>query len=63
MWFASFVLIQIPGLLGLALWHSAVFGAVPSLDRLISMGMLPFVIGDVCKILLAASFAKALLPK
>jgi biotin transport system substrate-specific component len=63
MWFASFVLIQIPGLLGLALWHRLALGEVPALSALIAMGMLPFVVGDVLKIMLAALFAKAVTPK
>lgn len=63
MWFSSFVLIQIPGLAGLALWHGFALGKTPDLGALIAMGMLPFVVGDVLKIMLAASVAKAVTPK
>lgn len=59
MWFASFVLIQLPGLAGLALWHHTVTGSIPSLDKLLAMGMVPFVPGDVLKILVAATIARA----
>lgn len=62
MWFASFVLIQVPGLMGLALWLSLVKGQSATFTEVVSMGMLPFVIGDVMKILLAASLARALVP-
>lgn len=63
MWFASFVLIQVPGLIGLSLWLSLAKGQNATFYEVISMGMLPFVIGDVIKILLAASLARALVPR
>jgi biotin transport system substrate-specific component len=63
MWFASFVLIQVPGLSVLALWYQATTGEVPSLQEILNLGLLPFVPGDVIKILLAASVAKMVLPK
>lgn len=63
MWFASFVLIQLPGLSVLALWYQVTTGEVPPLQEILSLGLIPFVPGDVIKILLAASVAKAVLPK
>lgn len=63
MWFASFVLIQVPGLCVLALWVTAVKGQSVTFMDVINMGMLPFVVGDVIKILLAASVAKAVSPR
>lgn len=63
MWFASFVLIQIPGLIGLSLWLSLVKGQSATFYEVIGMGMLPFVIGDVIKILTAASLARVLVPR
>lgn len=63
MWFASFVLIQVPGLSVLALWFKVTTGTVPSLQEILNLGFLPFVPGDVIKILLAASVAKVVLPK
>lgn len=63
MWFASFVLIQVPGLSILALWYQVTTGAVPSFQEILNLGLLPFVPGDVIKIILAASVAKVALPK
>ncbi len=58
MFFANFVLIHLPGLLQL----SAVTG-VRNIYRLLSMGTLPFMVGDVAKILVAAALAKGITPK
>jgi biotin transport system substrate-specific component len=63
MWFASFVLIQVPGLIGLSLWMSLVKGQSVTFYEVVSLGMLPFVIGDVIKILMAAGLARALVPQ
>lgn len=62
-WFASFVLIQVPGLTGLALWMSWVQQEPVTLMQTLNMGFLPFVPGDILKILMAAICAKAFLPK
>jgi biotin transport system substrate-specific component len=63
LWFASFFLIQVPGLLGLAAWYVLVLQKTPDVITLLSLGCLPFVPGDVLKILLAASTAKLVTPK
>lgn len=63
MWFSSLILIQVPGLAGLALWHHIVLGTDPALSELIAMGMAPFVVGDAIKTMAAASFARAVAPR
>lgn len=60
---AVFGLIYIPGLIVLATWLYIVQGSVPSLWNLLTMGLLPFVVGDVLKIIGASAFTKAVLPK
>lgn len=59
---ANFALIYIPGLAGLALFLSyqgISFGIVD----LLMMGLVPFIAGDIVKILGAASVSKVFLPK
>jgi len=60
---ANFAIIYIPGLLGLGLWLYLVKGSYPTLLSLISLGLLPFLIGDLVKIGGAAAFTKAITPK
>jgi len=60
---ANFIIIYVPGLLGLGLWLYLVKGSYPSILTLISLGLLPFLIGDLIKISGAAAFAKAITPK
>ena len=60
---ANFALIYIPGLAGLALWYSLTQGATIGLVDLLMMGLVPFIAGDIVKILGAASVSKAFLPK
>ncbi len=59
---ANFGLIYIPGLAGLALWMSSQGMAFTFIDVLI-MGLVPFIVGDIVKILGAASVSKVFLPK
>lgn len=59
---ANFALIYIPGLAGLALWSSYV-GAPLGIIDLLMMGLVPFIAGDIVKILGAASVSKVFLPK
>ena len=59
---ANFALIYIPGLAGLALWSSYA-GAPLGIIDLLLMGLVPFIAGDIVKILGAASVSKAFLPK
>jgi biotin transport system substrate-specific component len=59
---ANFALIYIPGLAGLALWMSYQ-GMAFSVFDLLMMGLVPFIVGDIVKILGAASVSKVFLPK
>ena len=60
---ANFALIYIPGLAGLALWFSLTQGTAIGIVDLLVMGLVPFIAGDIVKILGAASVSKAFLPK
>ena len=60
---ANFALIYIPGLLGLALWAYLTQGTVLGIMDLLLMGLVPFIFGDIVKILGAASLSKVFLPK
>lgn len=59
---ANFALIYIPGLAGLALFLSMQGTPVGIID-LLMMGLVPFIAGDIVKILGAASVSKVFLPK
>lgn len=59
---ANFALIYIPGLLGLALWLS-LQGASVGIVEILMMGLVPFIFGDIVKVLGAASVSKVFLPK
>ena len=59
---ANFALIYIPGLAFLALFMSMQGTAVGIVD-LLMMGFIPFIAGDIVKILGAASVSKVFLPK
>lgn len=61
--FANFALIYIPGLLGLSLWMYLVKGSFPGIFTLLSMGLLPFLVGDLVKIGGAAAMTKIVAPK
>ena len=61
--FANFVLIYSLGLLQLAVWFYMVEGTRVTIWRLLLMGAIPFIIGDIIKIFLASASAKAILPK
>ena len=60
---ANFALIYIPGLAGLALWFNLTQGATIGVVDLLMMGLVPFIVGDIVKILGAASVSKVFLPK
>ena len=60
---ANFALIYIPGLACLALWYSLTQGAAIGVVDLLMMGLVPFIAGDIVKILGAASVSKVFLPK
>ncbi len=60
---ANFILIYGLGLLQLGLWSGMVKGSAFSLRQLLWMGAVPFVPGDLCKIVLAAATAGLVTPK
>ncbi len=59
---ANFAIIYIPGLAGLALFLSSQ-GMAFGIYDLLMMGLIPFIAGDIVKILGAAALSKAFLPK
>ena len=63
MLFANFVLIYIPGLLQLGLWLNFVQRTTPTLWELLTLGAIPFIAGDITKILAAATLVKVITPK
>lgn len=63
MLFANFVLIHVPGLLQLGLWFYIAQGTRLTLWNLIVLGTVPFVIGDIIKVVAAAALTKAITPK
>ena len=63
MLFANFVLIYVPGLLQLNLWLNLVSGSATGFAQTLAMGLLPFIAGDVVKVVAAALAARGLLPK
>jgi biotin transport system substrate-specific component len=52
------VLIYGLGCLHLAFWLWFVKGAMPSLYSVLMMGMIPFIVGDICKILAVALISR-----
>jgi len=62
MLFANFVLIYIPGLVVLYIWWTSFIGPV-GIVELLTAGMIPFIAGDLVKIVAASGVAKAVLPK
>jgi biotin transport system substrate-specific component len=61
--FANFVLIYIPGLINLGVWSYMIKGSMPSISSLLWIGCIPFVLGDIVKIIAAASIVKLITPK
>ncbi|WP_368660190.1 biotin transporter BioY [Methanobrevibacter sp.] len=60
---ANFALIYIPGLAGLALWNYLTYGTMLSISSLLFMGLVPFIFGDIVKILGLGAVSKVFLPK
>lgn len=60
---ANFALIYIPGLAGLAIWTYVNQGVVLAVPELLIMGFVPFIIGDIVKVLGASTVSKVFLPK
>jgi biotin transport system substrate-specific component len=63
MLFANFILIYVPGLLQLGLWLNLVKGEPIAFTTLLGMGAVPFIVGDIIKIALAAAIARGVTPK
>ncbi len=63
MLFANFILIYIPGLIQLGIWLRLIKGTSATVWQLLSMGAIPFIVGDIIKIVAAATLAKGITPK
>jgi biotin transport system substrate-specific component len=63
MFFASLMLVYIPGLLWLGFWLHLVKGSTAGIISVISLGAVPFIAGDILKAGLAAAAARILTPK
>ncbi|MFC2021742.1 biotin transporter BioY [Chloroflexota bacterium] len=63
MLFANFALIYIPGLLQLHLWLNLVSGKAIGFSQILTMGLVPFIVGDVIKAIAAAAVARGITPK
>jgi biotin transport system substrate-specific component len=63
MLFASLILIYVPGLLQLGLWLNLVKGEPATFTALLGMGALPFIAGDIIKVVAAAAIARGITPK
>jgi biotin transport system substrate-specific component len=61
--FASLFLIYVPGLTWLALWLNFVKGSPVSFTTLLTLGAVPFIAGDITKVVVAALVAKGVTPK
>ncbi|MCK5459421.1 MAG: biotin transporter BioY [Thermoplasmatales archaeon] len=62
MLFANFALIYIPGLIVLYLWWTTFVGPIGFVE-LLTVGMIPFIAGDIVKIVAASAIAKGITPK
>jgi len=60
---ASLALIYVPGLIQLGMWLGMVKGEPVSLTTLITMGAIPFIAGDITKVVAAAFIARSILPR
>ena len=63
MLFANIALIYIPGLIWLGMWLNLVNDTPTTIAAVISMGVVPFIVGDTFKVVAAAAIAKAITPK
>ncbi len=63
MLFADFILVFGPGLIQLHLWSNLAGQGTIGFYQLLTMGLLPFIAGDVVKVVAAAGAAWALSPK
>jgi len=63
MMFANFILIYLPGLIQLNIWLYLFKGTSSNIVQLLYAGVIPFVAGDMIKIVSAALIARAVIPK
>ena len=63
MLFANFVLIYIPGAVGMHLWLTLIQGKTASFYQVLAMSVFPFIAGDVGKAIIAAGIAWGVTPK
>jgi len=61
--FANFVLIYVPGLIQLHLWLNLVGGGSASFYHVLTLGLFPFIAGDLIKIFALTGLASAITPK
>ena len=61
--FANFVLIYVPGIIQLNIWIHLFKGGSSDIAQLLYAGVIPFIAGDLVKIVSAALIAKAVIPK
>jgi biotin transport system substrate-specific component len=60
---ASLIIIYVPGLIILGLYLYFIQGATFTISHLLMIGAVPFIVGDMIKILAAASITKTIMPK
>ena len=60
---ANFALIYIPGLIWLGVWLNLVSDTPTTIAAVLSMGAVPFIVGDILKAVLAATTARIITPK
>jgi len=63
MLFANFALIYIPGLIWLGIWLNLVSGSSLTVPAIIALGATPFIVGDIIKVVTAATIARTITPK
>jgi biotin transport system substrate-specific component len=63
MLFANFALIYLPGVLQFTLWANLVQGKTTGLLTALNLSVLPFIAGDVIKVILAALAARGVAPR
>ena len=60
---ANFALIYIPGLIWLGVWLNLISDTPTTIAAVIAMGVIPFIVGDILKAVLAAATARIITPK
>jgi biotin transport system substrate-specific component len=56
----NFIFVYTPGLIQLSIWTKVVKGNFPGFFELLSMGFLPFIIGDFIKVLISSGIIKVI---